>query len=68
MDCFDKCTVWSVQVKSLLLDLIIYTLAVVEISVGCWRKPTGFHKKADRPIVKNGEKADRLLHKFVNIC
>ena len=39
--------------------------SVVEISVGCRRKPTGFHKKADRPIVKNGKKADRLLHKVV---
>ena len=43
----------------------ITTKPVVEISVGCWRKPTGFHKKADRPIVKNGKKAYRLLHKVV---
>ena len=39
--------------------------SVVEISVGCRRNPTVFHKKADRPIVKNGKKADMLLHKVV---
>ena len=38
---------------------------VAEISVGCRRKPTGFHKKAKRPIVKNGKNADRLLHKVM---
>ena len=40
-------------------------IAVVEISVGCRRKPTGFHKKAERPIVKYGKKAGRFLHKVV---
>ena len=38
---------------------------MVEISVGCRRKPTGIHKKAYRPIVKIWKKADRLLHKVV---
>ena len=37
----------------------------VEISVGCRRKPTGFHKKPTSQESKLKKKADRFLHKVV---
>ena len=41
---------------------------VVEISVGCRQKPTGFHKKANRQLSKMEKKPTGFYIKLWNIC